>query len=247
MREAFRGALAILFVVWPCLGAKGKPQTPAVIGQIAESSGATVDGVPALSSGTLIAGDTLATPKGGAALVRIPGNGQVELSENSTVGFSGTPGHVVAKIAQGTIVVRGPDPEFVVIEAAQCRIGPAQGPATFALTLPLGGSASITARAGAISVTPIGSGQARTLSPGETFVCPNLPAVPASQGPGIEESKPAPSEQAGQAAPPGAPKHSNTGLLILLLGGGAAAGIGAAAAAGGHGGGGGGPASPSAP
>ena len=240
-------ALLTLLAACACRGVTGKPQTPPVIGQIVQSTGATVDGVAALASGTVLAGDTLSTPKGGGAMVRIPGNGQVELSENTTVGFGGAPGHVVAKIAQGTVVVLAPDPQFLVIEAAQCRIQPAaQAPATTAVSLPLGGSATITARDGSVSVTEIGSLQPRTLAVGETFVCPNTPATASGQG--REESKPAPGEQAGQAAPPSpATKHSNTALWVLLLGGGAAAGIGAAAAGGGYGGGGGGPASPSAP
>ena len=230
-----------------CLAAKGKPQTPALIGQIVQSSGATVDGGPALSSGTVLAGDTLATSKGGGAIIRIPGGGQVNISENTTVGFRGSPGHVVAKIAQGEIVVQGPNPEFLVIEAAQCRIQPAgEASATSAVTMSLGGSATVTAQAGSISVVQAGSAEARTLTNGETFVCPNT--TPVSSGQGREESKPAAGEQAGQAsAPPESPKHSNTALWVLLLGGGAAAGIGAAAAAGGHGGGTSTPASPSAP
>lgn len=247
MSKTIGSVFAILFASCACLAARGKPQTPAVIGQIVRSSGATMDGVPALISGTVLAGDTLATPKGGSAMVRIPGGGQVDISENTTVGFNGSPGHVVAKIAQGTIVVQGPNPDFLVIEAAQCRIQPAaQSSATSAVTMSLGGSATVTAQAGSINVIQSGSAEARTLTQGETFVCPNVPAASAVQG--REEIKPAPGEQAGQSpAPAEPPKHSNTALWVLLVGGGAAAGIGAAAAAGGHGGGSSTPASPSAP
>jgi hypothetical protein len=247
MPKTLRCTLVVLFFACASQGSRGKPQTPPVIGQIVQASGTTNDGVAALGGGTVLAGDTLATAQGGAALVRTPGGGQVEVSENTIVGFSGSPGQVVAKIAQGTIVVQGPNPEFLVVETAQCRIRPAeQASATLAVSVSSGGNATITARTGSISVTGIASGQARTLAQGETFVCPNAPAPPAQ---GREESAPAPGEQAGQAPPSQAPapKHSNTALLLLLLGGGAAAGIGAAVAAGGHGGSSGGPASPSAP
>lgn len=246
MSNLLRFAIVLTVSVCQVFGASGKPQTAPVLGQIVESSGATVDGVPALGSGTLLAGDTLATPPGGGALIRIPGNGQVELSENTTVGFSGTPGHVVAKVAQGSVVAQEPDQESLVVEAAQCRIRPAEAQsAAFSVSAPLSGAATITARTGSISVIGIRSAQARTLGQGETFVCPNVSE--AAPGQAREESKPAPPERAGQAPPVEAPKHSNTALIVLLLGGGAAAGIGAAVAAGGHGGGGGGPASPSAP
>jgi hypothetical protein len=73
MSKAFRSILAMLFTAWNCLSATGKPQAAPVIGQVVESSGATVDGVAALSSTTLLAGDNLATPKGGGALARVAG------------------------------------------------------------------------------------------------------------------------------------------------------------------------------
>lgn len=246
MSKAFCCTLAMFFAACTSLGAKGKPQGAPVIGQIVLSSGATVDGVPALNGSTLLAGDTIATPTGRGALVKVPGNAQVELSENTIVSFSGTPGHVVAKIAQGNIIAQEPDTDTLAIETSQCRIrAVAQGNATCEVSVPPGGSATITARSGSISIVGIGSVQERSLAQGETFVCPNVPAAAAPQAP--EESKPAPGEAAPQAPPSEAPKHSNTSLWLLLLGGGAAAGIGAAVAAGGHGGGGGGPASPSAP
>jgi hypothetical protein len=144
------------------------------------------------------------------------------------------------------IVAQQPDADTLVIETSQCRIRPpALGNATSEVSVPPGGTASVTVRIGSISVTEIGTGQERAIGQGETFVCPNLPAGSAPQA--REESKPAPGEAAGQAPPSEVPKHSNTSLWVLLLGGGAAAGIGAAIAAGGHGGGGGTPASPSAP
>jgi hypothetical protein len=256
MSKAFCYTLAMFFAACTCLGAKGKPQGAPVIGQIVLSSGATVDGVPALNGSTLLAGDTIATPKDRGALVKVPGNAQVELSESTIVSFSGTPGHVIAKIAQGMIVAQEPDADTLAIETSQCRIRAVpQGNATCEVSLAPGGSATITVRTGSVLILGIGSGQERALAQGETFVCPAVPeaaaapqAVPeaaaAPQAP--EEIKPAPGEAAPQA-PPSQAKHSNTALWLLLLGGGAAAGIGAAVAAGGHGGGGGGPASPSAP
>jgi hypothetical protein len=246
MSKAFCCTLAMFFAACTCLGAKGKPQGAPVIGQIVLSSGATVDGVPALNGSTLLAGDTIATPKDRGALVKVPGNAQVELSENTIVSFSGTPGHVVAKIAQGTIVAQEPDADTLAIETSQCRIrAAAQGNATCEVSLQPGGNATIAVHSGSVSIAEIGSGQERALAQGETFVCPAVPeAAAAPQAP--EEIKPAPGEAAPQA-PPSQAKHSNTALWVLILGGGAAAGIGAAVAAGGHGGGGGGPASPSAP
>ena len=222
------------------------PQAPAqVLGQIVKSSAASIGGVLVPGGGTLLSGDTLSTSAGGGALVKFSRAGQVELEENSSVSFSGTPAHVVARITRGTAVVQTSDQESLAVETPACAMhSAAPGGAVFSVTVSSPASASITARKGSVSLTETASGKAHLLAAGSTSACPNI-----TSGAGPEEGKLAPGERAGQAPPaagPAAGGSSHTGLLLVVLGVGAAAGVGAALA-GGHGGGGGGPASPSAP
>jgi hypothetical protein len=244
-----------VLVLLLCLSAPGNSQGPQVLGKIVSSSATSLGGVAAPSGSTVLSGDTLSTSADGTALVRFTAASQVELSENTSVSFSGTPAHVRLKIAQGTVGAMQSDPDSLLIETSQCTLQPAKaGNASYSVSVLPGTSAKVIALNGTVLAAESDSGHAFIISEGETSACPNAAAFaprvsPPSSSPGPrEEVKPAPSVPAGQASPsPEAPKHSNTSLWLLLLGGGAAAGIGAAVAAGGHGGGGGGPASPSTP
>jgi hypothetical protein len=216
------------------------------IGQIISSSGASVGGVPVPGPGTVLAGDTLSTAKGGAALVKISPNTQVSLAGETTVNFSSPSGRPLARISSGTILAETEGTDSLNVEAPACRITTAQpGKASYSVSVLADGSTTVTARHGAASLTEIGSGESRTLPEGEMAACP--PQSSAYPGQEKEEPKPAPSEPAGQAAPhPAATPHGSSGILILVAVG-AAAGVAVAVAAGGKGGGSGAPASPSAP
>ena len=216
------------------------------IGQIVSSSGASVGGVAVPGPGTVLAGDTLSTAKGGNALVKISANTQVSLAGETTVNFSNPSGHPLARISSGIVLAETGGADSLSIETPRCRIAQAQpGNGTYLVSVSPDGSSMFTARHGAALVTEISSGRSNTLSEGETEVCaaPSSPVLEQER----EEAKPAPGEPAGQAPPhPAATHHGSSGILILVAVG-AAAGVGVAVAAGGKGGGGGGPASPSAP
>ena len=231
--------------------ADGQNPKPA-LGQIVRSSLASIGGIPVPSGGTVVSGDALTTAKAGGALLKFSATSQLEVYEDTRVTLNGTPGHLVAKLDQGTVTVTAEGPSYLAVETPGCRIEPS-GPtgASYSVTLPPRASAgaSISASQGSVSLVETASSSHRLLAQGQTAVCPN-PALVARQ----EEGTPTPSQSAGQAAPPAAakPHGSNTTLWLLLLGGGAAAGLGAAVA-GGHGGAGaaasssGVPASPSGP
>ncbi|HUI40767.1 MAG TPA: hypothetical protein VL523_02245 [Terriglobia bacterium] len=241
MLKLSRKAAIVFLASCVCAGAAQTGPSQA-LGQIVSASSASIAGVAMPGGGTLVSGNTLSTAAGGAALVKFSANGQVELSENTSAAFSGTPGHVLAKISQGALVATAAGPEALVTETSQCRIQP-QGPggATYAVNVSSSAAATVTARQGTLVMVEIASGRRRVLAEGETVGCPLLAARAGQE----QKVQPAPGEQAGQAAPSASPAHSHTGLLVLLLGGGAAAGAGIAL--GGHGGGSGAPASPSAP
>ncbi|HEY6291289.1 MAG TPA: FecR domain-containing protein [Terriglobia bacterium] len=253
-----RNALLVFLGGYLCLAAAagGKvsqasaSSTPSaqVLGQIVRSSAASLGGVTVPSGGTLLSGDTLSTSAGGGALVKFSAGSQVELEQNTSVSFSGTPTQVVAKVTQGTVVAQASDQNSLVIETSSCTMRPA-GPSggIISVNASPGPSATITARRGGVSMMEKASGKVSLLAEGSTSGCPNI-----SAGTGPEEGKPAPGERAGQAPPAAGPAAgaaaggSHTGLLLVVLGVGGAVGVGVALA-GGHGGGGGGPASPSSP
>ena len=213
------------------------------IGQIVSSTGASVGGVLVPGPGTVLAGDTLSTAKGGSALVKISANTQLSLAEATSVSFSNAAGHPLAKIAAGIVVAETQAADLLTIQAPQCRIAAAQpGATTFVVSVLPDGSTRVTARHGAATLTESVSGQGKTVAEGETSEC----APPPTPGQEKEAARPAPGEPAGQAPPKPPEIHHGSGALILV-GVAAAAGIGAAAAAAGGGGGGGGPVSPSQP
>jgi len=223
------------------------------IGQIISSSGASVGGVPVPGPGTVLAGDTLSTAKGGTALVKISASTQVSLAEGTTVNFSNPSGHPLARILSGIVLADTDGPNSLNIETPRCRIAPAQaGKATYLVSVSPDGSSTLTARHGTALVTEISSGRSNILPEGETEAC----AAPASpvleqERPVLEqeraEAQPAPSEPASQAAPHPVTTHRGSSGILILAAVGAAAGVGIAVGASGKGGGGSGPASPSAP
>src|SRR5215831_8113447 len=147
------------------------------IGQIISSSGASVGGVPVPGPGTVLAGDTLSTAKGGTALVKISASTQVSLAEGTIVNFSNPSGHPLARILSGIVLADTDGPDSLNIETPRCRIAPAQaGKATYLVSVSPDGSSTLTARHGTALVTEISSGRSNILPEGETEAC----AAPAS-------------------------------------------------------------------
>jgi hypothetical protein len=242
-----RKAMCLSLVLGLTLSTRPATGGQQAIGQIISSSGASVGGVPVPGPGTVVAGDTLSTAKGGTALVKISANTQVSLAEGTTVNFTNPSGHPLARISLGILLVETQDTDSLSIETPRCRIAPAQpGKATYLVSVSPDGSSTFTARHGAALVTEISSRRSNTLPEGETEACAAPSSTVLEQE--REEAKPAPSEPASQAPPANpAPAHHGSSGVLILAGVGAAAGVAVAVAAAGKGGGGGAPASPSAP
>lgn len=242
-----RKAICLSVIAGLTLSARPATSGQQALGQIISSSGASVGGVPVPGPGTVLAGDTLSTAKGGSALVKISASTQVSLAEGTTVNFSNPSGHPLARISAGILLAETEGSDSLNIETPRCRIAPAQpGKATYLVSVSPDGSSMFTARHGTALVTEISSGRSSTLPEGESEACaaPSSPVLEQERA----EAQPAPSEPASQAPPanPVPAHHGSSGMLILVAVG-AAAAVGIAVAAGGKGGGGSGPASPSAP
>jgi hypothetical protein len=230
---------------------------PGIVGQVVDSRGASLGGVPIPGASTILAGDVLETDNSGRALVTLSSGGRLNLTGDTSITFERERSVFVARISRGDLLAEARNPGSLAIETPQYRIR-SDGAAlvTCFVTVLADHRTLISARQGRISITDLRSGAVKSLTAGEHL------AMAAAPGQETEPSQPAPPKPAGQAPPPSAPApatasagtaapaaahKSNTGLILLLVGAGAAAGVGAAAAGGGHGGGGGGPVSPSAP
>jgi hypothetical protein len=230
-----------------------------IVGEVVESRGASLGGVPIPGASTILAGDVLSTEQSGRALVSFSSGDRLNLTGDTSVTFEGEPGGVVARMSHGDLLAEAYNPRALTIETSRYRITPDNARPATCLVAILGDHRTvISARRGRISVTDLRSGTLKGLVAGEQVVMSD----PAPGGQEPEPSQPAPPKPAAQAPPPSAPSQptepagtstpaathkSNTGLILLLVGAGAAAGVGAALAGGGHGGGAGGPVSPSAP
>lgn len=233
---------------------------PGIVGQIVESQGASLGGIPIPGASTILAGDALATDHSGRALVSFASGDRLNLTSDTSVSFESRRGGVVARMLSGDLLAEVHNRGAVLIETSEYRVAPeSTGPATCLVTMLADHRTVILARRGRISVTDLRSGAVRDLTAGEQIAM----AAPGAPGQEPEPSQPAPPKPAGEAPPPSgqeqptapagtstpaATHKSNTGLILLLVGAGAVAGVAVAAAAGGgHGGGAGGPVSPSVP
>src|SRR6516162_1125278 len=173
MRTRFlRKAICLSLVLGLTLPTRPATGGQQAIGQIISSSGASVGGVPVPGPGTVLAGDTLSTAKGGTALVKISANTQVSLAGETTVNFSSLSGHPLARIFSGIVLAETEGSDSLNIETPRCRIAPAQpGKATYLVSVSPDGSSTFTARHGAALVTEISSGRSSTLPEGESEAC----------------------------------------------------------------------------
>lgn len=208
-----------------------------VVGKVVQSSGASLGGITVPGQGTILAGDTLSTAKGGSALVKISAATQASLEGETTVLFASDAGRLAARLSAGKLVVETAGRDTPIIETPLYRAEPAEpGKAVYLVAVMPDQSTVITSRLGKISIHEISSGKHYLLPEGYTA----RSADGSRSGQEKEGPKQAPDVPAGpttEKSPPAAkPKASNT-TLIILVGGGAVAGIGAALAAGGGGGG----------
>jgi len=234
--------LLVGLLVTTCVVAAGPHE---VIGRVEKSSHASLGAVAVPSDGTILAGETLSTEKGGSALVKFGANAQADVGEQTAVVFTRNADGLAARVASGTLVVEASGPGAPVIETDEYKASPADsGRAIYLVAVMPDRGTSFTARRGRVSIQEIRSGKTYLLREGYTARAVEDP--PAAPGQEKEQPKQEPSIPAGPATGKSAPAHKSHSTLIIALAGAAAAGAGVAVAAGG-GGSGGTPASPSHP
>lgn len=217
-----------------------------VVGKVVRSSGASLGGAVIPDEGTIVAGDSLSTGKGGSALVKLSATTQASLGGETTVLFRKDAARLSVKVSAGTVLVETMGKDAPVVETAEYKAEPSeQGKANYLVAVLPDKTTVITARRGRISIKEIDSGKTYLLPEGYKAVSAATSSAAASAQE-REEPKQAPGAPAGpstEGPPEEAAATTHRTLIIILAAGGAAAIAGAAIAAGG----GGAPASSSVP
>ena len=245
------------------------PQTPAVIGQVVVSSGATQNGVALPSGGTVFDGDVISTGPTGNIQIKLSPTNQVTLNEDTSVAFSRVLEQTRMQLQKGTVVVQGAENNLVAVVTPKFRIEPPiSGTSKVYVGLMADNSTYIESAEGDTIIVDTATGKSYVLSAGQNALVPeNATGIP-----GLEPqnttvaSNPAPNPPATEtpaAQPPASqppsnplpkvtktPTHGSGALIGVVVAAAAAGGIAAAAGGGGgssSGGGGSRPSSPSVP
>lgn len=257
MRKAFLWVSAITGVIlFFGIPATAAQQSPTVIGQVVNSTGATQNGVPLPSGGTIFDGDVIATGQDGKVVVKLSATSQASLNENTSVVFSKVLDQTQLRLQKGTVVAESSGKSLVVVVTPRFEIQPPlAGNSKLYVGLMADSSTYIESTEGQAVIVDEKSGSSYELANGRNTLIP----ANASGVPGLQPREPvqtattsagtsAPSPPAAQPTPtaPSKPASHGNGLLIGLgVAGGAGGAI--AAFAGGGSGSSGGPASPSSP
>jgi len=191
-RKVLSGSLALtvawLFGVAPMAGGN-----PGVVGVIVRSAHASLGGVAVPDDGdTITAGNSLRIEKGGYALVRLSPWAAIRFSDAAEARFVGTSGHPIVQISSGTVLAARAGTDALVVETCGYRIEPAeQGKTVYLVAMTNQEDAAIvTARAGKLLITVLGSGKNYFLPQGQS-------ASVQGQEPEKQESEQAPGKPAG--------------------------------------------------
>jgi predicted aspartyl protease len=220
-------------------------QTPAVIGQVVNSTGATQNGVSLPSGGTILDGDVVATGASGLAAIKLSAVSQITLNENTSVVFTKVLDQTRLRLQKGTVVVENSGKSLVVVATPKFEIQPAiAGSSKLYVGLMADKSTYIEAGQGDVAIVDTTTGQSYVLSAGHNTLVPEnasgIPGLQPKQPAQAATTTPSPNVPAAQPQPAVPQKRSSShGTAILIgLGAGGAAVAGVAAAAGGGGGGG---------
>ena len=211
---------------------RASPEPVPIVGQVIQSSQASLRGYCLVGGGTLLEDDVLETAKGGRALVELVSKVQAVLGEATKVQFRRAGGRAVAGLDAGTLIARQNGSETLRIETANFSVEPeGQRSALYMVTFLPGRETLVAANSGRVVITDKASGERFSLPAGKYATVAatpgGFPAVPQEK----EESRPAPDQPSGPATVPPKPgwrigslsPGASAGLVAALGSGGAAA------------------------
>lgn len=197
-----------------CAGASAQGQQKAPIGSLTSTGDVHVNGISAPADSTVFVGDTVDTGENGSATFTISGRGDLKLSRQTQLIFSGG-SQYAAELKAGTVVLdssSGPSGvtllagNYVVVPAARDQMTSAR------IDGPTNGAFRVSCLSGTVALVALQGGSGQVLQAGEAVNISPQGVSPASFPSG----------------------HQKRWIILGVVGGGAVAGIAAAAAS--HGG-----------
>jgi hypothetical protein len=208
-------------------------KTPAVIGQVVNSTSATLNGAPLPGGVTIFDGDVVATGASGEAVVKLLPNNEVVLNEKTSAIFSKVLDQTRLELQRGTLVVKQSGTASVVVATPRFEIQPSHaGNAKLYVGLMADKSTYIESAQGEAVIVDTRSGNSYLLPAGQNTLVPES----ASSPPGLQPrqkvqtaaSKPAPAMPSTRPRVPRRPSSRNSHLAIGLgIAAGAAGGVAA--------------------
>ena len=138
-----------------------------VVGEVVNSSNATVEGGALLSNCAIFSGDAVHVGEGGSALLSFPRTGHASLAGSTQARFSGSEGNVVAQLLAGTLAIKRENKYAFVVTASSYRVEPkGEGMAQFLVALLPDKRTIVKAQHGTLAITETHSGESYTLAEG---------------------------------------------------------------------------------
>lgn len=142
-------------------------RTPDVVGEVVNSSNATVEGNALLSNGTILSGDAVYVGEGGSVLLSFSPTGRAALAAATHVRFSSGKGNIAAQLLSGTLSVERENKDAFVVKTSTYSVEPqGEGKTEFLVALLPDKETIVEAQHGKVTITENISGKSYTLAEG---------------------------------------------------------------------------------
>jgi len=142
-------------------------RTPDVVGEVVNSSNATIEGSVLLSNRTIFSGEAVDVGEGGSVLLSYSPTGRAVLAASTHVRFNGGKGNIVAQLLSGTLAVERENKDAFVVKTPTYRFEPqGEGRTRFLVALLADKRTVVEAQNGKVAITAAGSSGSYTLAEG---------------------------------------------------------------------------------
>ena len=143
-------------------------RTPDVVGEVVNSSNATIEGSVLLSNRTIFSGEAVDVGEGGSVLLSYSPTGRAVLAASTHVRFNGGKGNVVAQLLSGALSVERENKDAFVVKTPTYRFEPqGEGRTRFLVALLADKRTIVEAQSGKVAITAAGSSGSYTLAEGQ--------------------------------------------------------------------------------
>ncbi len=143
-------------------------RTPDVVGEVVNSSNATIEGSVLLSNRIIFSGEAVDVGEGGSVLLSYSPTGRAVLAASTHVRFNGGKGNVVAQLLSGALSVERENKDAFVVKTPTYRFEPqGEGRTRFLVALLADKRTIVEAQSGKVAITAAGSSGSYTLAEGQ--------------------------------------------------------------------------------